>query len=351
MIKLDKHIETIRSSTARLSSLSVASANAIASVLSKHYTTVVVTIIDNFSDLENLVSRRPDLVFLGMNFVPNNPVLGLLDPDGLWVTTYLDEHNINYTGSGQAAHEMAVNKALAKQRVMDNGLKTSPFFVIKQRQIPSKKRLTLNYPVFIKPVDRGGGLGIDSDSVAYSFEQLCAKVQSIATNFQSDSLLEEYLPGREFSVAILKDGLSGQLVALPLELVAPADTRGVQILSGQVKSADAEKVSLVTDVVMKDRIANLAIDVFKALGGRDYGRIDIRLDGSGVPQFLEANLIPSLIQNYGSFPKACVLNIGLQYEPMILNIVRLGLIRNLDNSDYDDEPTSLSMTGASVLPV
>jgi len=67
------------------------------------------------------------------------------------------------------------------------------------------------------------------------------------------------------------------------------------------------------------------------LGARDYGRIDIRLDATGTPHFLEANLIPSLISGYGSFPKACVMNIGLEYEPMIMRIANLGLSRNIDD--------------------
>ena len=67
--------------------------------------------------------------------------------------------------------------------------------------------------------------------------------------------------------------------------------------------------------------------VFDALTARDFARIDIRIDKMGEPQFLEANLIPSLINGYGSFPKACVINLDLDYESMILSIVRLALDR------------------------
>jgi hypothetical protein len=66
------------------------------------------------------------------------------------------------------------------------------------------------------------------------------------------------------------------------------------------------------------------------------------LDKTGTPQFLEANLIPSLISGYGSFPKACVLNIDLDYEPMILSIVRLALMRRLNLREYIPEPKPLN---------
>ena len=140
-------------------------------------------------------------------------------------------------------------------------------------------------------------------------------------------MVEQYLSGREFSVAILKDEQSGKYTAMPLELIAPANEQGVRLLSEQVKSADAERVIPVTDLMLRAKINILALSVFDALGARDYGRIDIRLDAFGKPQFLEANLLPSIIAGYGSFPKACVMNSHLEYEPMLLRIIRLGLAR------------------------
>ena len=74
----------------------------------------------------------------------------------------------------------------------------------------------------------------------------------------------------------------------------------------------------------------LALHVFHALGARDYGRIDIRLDGAGVPHFLEANLMPSILKDYGNFPKACMLNETIGYEESILRIVDLAFERSAD---------------------
>jgi D-alanine-D-alanine ligase len=204
----------------------------------------------------------------------------------------------------------------------------------------------LDFPLFIKPTDRGGGLGVDSDSVVHGFDQLRTKVHSITTTFRSDALIEEYLPGREFSVAILKYKNSAGYLAMPIELVAPADKNGSRLLSGQVKSENVEQVLEVTDTIVRSKVITLALAVFDALGARDYGRIDIRLDNNGTPHFLEANLIPSLISGYGSFPKACLLNIGLDYEPMIMTIANLALARNVN--EIVDVP-ELVMMSSSVL--
>ncbi len=330
MVKINKHIEIVRSSDSRLSSMSQRSCSAILAVLAKHYSSVGVTIVNNQADLQAMVSKKPDLVFLGMKFIPVDSNLDQYGHAKIWVTQYLDDHHIAYTGSSQVAHELELNKPFAKQCALDAGLMTSPFYVARQNQPQNRDNMLLTFPLFIKPTNRGGGLGVDSFSVAHNFDELESKVMSITTNHQSDSLVEEYLPGREFSVAILKDKSSDEFSIMPIELIAPLDKHGARFLSSEVKSADAERNIEVTDKIIKTKITTLAIDVFRALGARDYGRIDIRLDKKGVPQFLEANLLPSLIKDYGNFPKACMMNIKLGYEPMILSIVNLALARTVD---------------------
>ncbi len=330
MIKRSKHIEIVRSTQPGLSSLSEESCRAIFAVLAKNYATVGVTIVNNLSDLQALVALRPDLVFLGMKFIPEDSELGLNDPKKIWVAKYLSENNIAHTGSSHIAHELELNKPLAKQRVVAAGLKTSPFFVAGKKWLESPGGTSLPYPLFVKPANRGGGVGIDSDSVGRDATALRSKVQSIAASLQADSLVEEYLPGREFSVAILKNSLTSEFAVMPIELIAKPDKHGVRVLSEEVKSANSEQAVEVADKAIRAKVSELAFDVFVALGARDYGRVDIRLDVSATPHFLEANLIPSLISGYGSFPKACVLNLGLDYEPMILNIINLGLARSMD---------------------
>ncbi len=329
MMKTDKHIEIVSSTKVGLSSMSQKSREAIKATLSEHYTSVVITIINDLEDLKALVRRKPDLVFLGMKFIPLNPELGQFDPNKTWVAQYLDEWGINYTGSSQAAHELELNKQLAKQQVIDSGLCTSPFRLIKKGQAADIEDSDLTYPLFVKPANRGGGLGIDQYSVAENAMQLQAKITSIATKHQSDSLVENYLSGREFSVAILKNEYRSGYAVMPLELVTESADGTPTVLSSSVKSSNTEIILPVTDSEIRASICTLALAVFHALGARDYGRIDIRMNALGTPHFLEANLIPSLIADYGSFPKACVLNKELEYQTMILAIVSLAFSRDV----------------------
>lgn len=321
-MKTNKHIVIVRSNIKRLSSLSQVSSNALEKLLRLHFKKVSVVIVNNPSDLGNILLAKPDVVFVGMCFVPSDKNFDTSDASQIWVSQYLEQHGISYTGSSSYAHYLEINKALAKNRILSADLNTSAFFVVKQNSNVYEKLIKLEYPMFIKPLDRGGGLGIDDDSVAHNFNQLISKVRDISSNYESDSLVEEYLGGREFSVAILRNENTENYQAMPIELVAPKNKRGDRILGGLVKNNDTESHRAVTDKKLNDKLSDIAIKMFLALGASDYGRIDIRLDGNGVPQFLEANLIPSLMEGYGNFPKACLLN-KLDFVTIILRIVKL----------------------------
>lgn len=348
MKKINVSIEIVSSSQARLSSMSAPSRQAIYKVLARYYSRVRITIVDSVADLEALATRKPDLVLLGMKFVPELPTEDIDTAPLIWVADYLDSCGIAYTGSGAVAHELELNKPLAKQRALDELLSTAAFQVFHQNTDQDVKPATkLRFPLFVKPADRGGGLGVDSHSLVRNQAELRSKVLSIGTDLRSDALAEEYLSGREFSVAILKDEDSDSYKIMPIELVAPEDTNGNRMLSGTVKSADAERALYIADQNMRQEVMTLAISMFHALGARDYGRIDIRLDGQGKPHFLEANLLPSLISGYGSFPKACLLNEKISYETMILQIVRLGLARNVTI----DAPVLMSTFDTGFLPL
>lgn len=329
-MKINKRIEIVSSTEQSLSSMGKASRASAKAALAKHFTSVSITIINSVPDLQALVARKPDLVFLGMSFLPVNRTLGWEDPEKIWLSDYLELHEIAYTGSNQSASLLERNKHLAKQQMLVMGLMTSPFFVVGQNEGLRPSDVTLTYPLFVKPTNRGGGLGIDSDSLVHTFEQLQSKTRSISTEHHSESLVEQYLPGREFSVAILRKEHSRELLAMPLELIAPLDKNGARILSGKIKSLDTESFVEVNDNGISSKITRLALDAFRALGARDYGRIDVRLDAEGEAYFLEANLLPSLMDGYGNFPKACLLNIGLTYESMIVRIATLGLARSTE---------------------
>lgn len=333
MKKINKHIEIVRSEIIKYSSMSAKSCDMVAETLKKHYARVEVTYVNKVSDIELVVSKSPDLVFLGIKNMPL-AILGHKNPDKIWISDYLDQNGINYTGSTREAIELDHNKDLAKQVIADAGLATAAFFTALPKEYKVTAQLPLAFPLFIKPPREGGGTGISNDSIVHNFSAFTAKVQSIYGDYNSPALVEKYLDGREFSVAILGHGYGNQLLVMPIEIIAEQNSQGDRILSNEVKTGNSERIAAVPNGELRDMVVQLAKNSFRALGARDYGRIDIRLDETGTAHFLEANLIPSLIAGYGSFPKACVLNMGIGYQEMLLIIVTLALERS-QNEDLD----------------
>jgi D-alanine-D-alanine ligase len=322
-MKIQRRIEVVRSNIRKLSSMGTESATAIVESLSEKYTDVVLTIINTTEDLQHLIARKPDLVFLGMMHLPDPS-----DPaKKIWMSQHLEAAGIPHTGSTQQAHRLELNKDLAKQRMLDKGIATAPFSILYQGQEYTDQVDELEFPLFLKPLRGGGGQGVDEYSVVRTIHQLRDKILSLHTFHKVDIMIEHYLEGREFSVAIIKQPRSGEYIAMPIELIAPKDIHGERMLSNQVKSLNQEAAIAVLNPLERAAIIAFALSVFKALGARDYGRIDIRLDAAGTPHFLEANLIPSLISGYGSFPKAYLLNEGVEYKEMIANIAALGFSR------------------------
>lgn len=322
-MKINKSIEIVSSNHKYLSSMSASSRQAIYQVLRREYEDVRITLLDEVVDLEALCLRKPDLVFLGMQYLPVSQA-PTDDTEKIWLAEYLAEHDIACSGSPSLAHQRERSKPLGKHYVAQAGLMTAAAVVIPRLQTLRQADIALLFPVFAKPAHLGGGQGIDSESIAYDFAQLQQKVAAIQL-LGDDTLIETYLSGREYSVGIMRKSDEYDYDVMPIELVAEPDANGLRILSQAVKSANSERVYSVPAGRLRRSIEHLALAAFSALGGKDYGRIDIRLDSHDTPHFLEANLIPSLIRDYGSFPKCCELNQGIDYGAMIRKIADLAL--------------------------
>jgi len=296
----------------------------IKAALSTRYTKVGITVVDDFAGLKQLVAKKPDLVILGMKFILLNASKGFDDSQKIWLPDYLEEHGIAVTGSDSKALSLEYDKHAAKQTVINAGLESPKYFV--SRIVAPDIQHSLHFPLFVKPSNRGDSKGVDDKSLIYSEQDLVSKIASIHADLNSDALIEEYLPGKEFSVGIVRQPYSDKLLALPVEIVIPINKQGDRFLSEAIKQADTEEVVAVDDPELRERLNLLAIGVFNALGSRDYGRIDMRLDLSGDPSFIEANLMPGL-SNHGYLYKCFDLNGRIAYSDMITLITELGLER------------------------
>ena len=290
--------------------------NKILKILSQRYSEVVITKIQNKKDLDRLLKRKPDLVFSGVKYFNFNN-------EKVWLNDCLEACGIRYIASSRAALDNESDKNKAKKLIVKANIKTADFFVATPDEHEHSSSIPIPFPLFIKPVKGGDSRGIDSNSVAYNFASFKKKVLEIKTKHNLSSLVETYLPGKEYSVGIFQDSLKGTLRAMPIQIIVKKNINGHRILDFNVKKDDEEKVIAVTDTKIFKKISKLAKEAFKALGGKSLGRIDIKMNERGVPHFMEANLMPGLRKGY--FYRSCLLNLDMNYDDMILNIANTGL--------------------------
>ncbi|MDA8771239.1 D-alanine--D-alanine ligase [Candidatus Pelagibacter bacterium] len=293
--------------------------NEILKILSKRYTDVLITKINNKKDLDGLLKRKPDLVFSGVKYFN-------FKNEKIWLNDCLEAYDIPYIASSRSALDNESDKNLAKKLILKAKIKTADFFVTSPEEHGNISSMPLMFPLFIKPVKGGDSRGIDSNSVVYNFSSFKKKVLEIKTKHNLESLVETYLPGKEYSVGIFQDSIKGTLRAMPIEIIIKKNINGHCILDFDVKQDDEEKVIAVTDEKIFKKLSKIAKEAFNALGGKSLGRIDIKMNHEGVPHFMEANLMPGLRKGY--FYRSCLLNLDMNYEDMILNIANTGLSSN-----------------------
>lgn len=342
-MKINKHIEIVRATKGHRSAMGQASSDAIQAVLERHYQRVGVTIVNDAADLDALVAKQPDLVFLGVRKVPRH--IAVASTARIWTADYLEQRGIIHTGSPALTLALDIDKPVAKRVVMAAGLPSAASFNTFPGQYRTELELPHGFPLFLKPPASGGSKGIGADSVVRDFASFERKVLSISQQFHTTTLAETYLTGREFSVAMLATPDSNHLMAMPIELITEQNAFGDRILGKDIKTADTERAVAVTDSTIREAVMQLAIAAFQALGARDYGRIDIRLDSTGRPNFIEANLMPGL-SSHGYLARCFLLNQGSSYEEMILSIAALGLAQSstlpfIPEAAADEYPSGL----------
>jgi len=291
--------------------------SAILQILTKIYKKVAITEINTLGDLQRLSQRHPDLVFSGVKYFDFNGKI-------LWLNDFLDRFEISYIASSRNALEREADKSRAKDIVQKAGIATSRYFVTFPGEHPTEESIPIAFPLFVKPIIGGDSRGVDANSVVSNFSELSAKVEQIQNNQNLHSLVESYLSGKEYSVGIFEDISTGTLTAMPIEIVVVQNKDGNRILDFDTKRSDSEKVIAVTDQEIHKKLSDMAKAAFKALGGKSIGRIDVMMNHDHVPYFIEANLMPGLRMGY--FFRACLLNLNMSYEQMILKIARNGLL-------------------------
>lgn len=325
VVKADRHIEVVTTETTGMKETgfgSVETCRTVCDVLKSRYTTVRFNKVGNERDLERIVNRKPDLVVPCVKYVVDEEVGAKT-----WLSDYFSRHDVPHTGSTSATLEFDSNKSKAKRILLGKGVATAKFFLARPGRYLNETQLPLPLPLFVKPMDAANGNGVDENSLVHDFASYRAKVEDIFTTFGAPALVEEFLPGREFTVSVLDDSANNFRSVFPVEIVAPKNVKGDRVLGHQAKSGNREQLSIVEEPALA-AVSALAEKVFAVLGVRDFGRIDVKMDARGVPHFIEANLVPGMTPGTSYFPRACEISRAMSYQSVVLKIAQFALGRS-----------------------
>jgi D-alanine-D-alanine ligase len=281
------------------------------------------------SDVRKLVAglarRKPDLVF------------NVLEEfgDTLWgavgVAGLLEILGYAYTGGGPGELYVRQDKALAKKLLRFERIPT-PDFAVFSLDADLETGGNLRLPLFVKPLRLDASYGIDAKSLVTTSTELLARVKRIHTQVGDSALAEEFVDGREFYVGVL--GNTDPVVFPPIE----ADFSGLpegkpRIMDGKAKwderSAEYKgtesKLAEELPAELVARLQKVAVEAYRACRVRDYGRVDLRLAGTGDIYVIEVNA-SCYLEPTGEFATAAKAA-GFEYDRLVNRIAELAVAR------------------------
>lgn len=246
------------------------------------------------------------------------------------VPAMLEFLGIPYTGSGPLTLSLCLNKARAKEVLTYHRVPTPAHFVANgnlQEHIDSQ----LQFPLIVKPLHEGSSKGIRESSLVEDAEQLRAEVERVVTLYNEPAVVEQFLAGREFTVAMLGNAANARVLPI-VEILyesLPAESKRIYSYEAKwvwdVQESPLEIFKCPADITdrMRKQIEATALSAYRVLNCLDWCRIDMRLDHDGVPNVLEVNPLPGILPDPAQnscFPKAARA-VGMSYEEMILSVL------------------------------
>ncbi|MFA6081659.1 MAG: ATP-grasp domain-containing protein [Patescibacteria group bacterium] len=251
----------------------------------------------------------------------------------LQMPAILEMLQIPYTGSSPLTHAFSLNKAKAKEIFLANNIPTAEFQTIDKPNFTLKK--TLKFPLIVKPVAEGSSMGITNNSVVYDLSSLKIQVKKILNIFNEPALVEPFLEGREFSVAMLGNPpeilpiIESNHKILPKKYL-PFDSYEVKWFFEEEGHSDYLICPAKIDKKLEGKLKSICYKVWEALNVVDWCRIDIRCDQNENPYVLEINspagITPPEISMTSYFPLAARA-FGIDYNNLLKKIIEVALKR------------------------
>src|SRR5215208_4158553 len=296
---------------------------------------------------ERLRAERPDIVF--------NIAEGLRGVNReAHVPAICEFYGVPYSGSDPFTLSLCLDKARTKETLAFHGVPTAPFVVIRDEEglralmrhsaltaesrVPSAEcRAPLSFPLFAKPLHEGSSKGITERNFCRTARELEETVAFLLETYAQPVLVETYLPGAEFTCAVLGNGRSARVLPIVGMNFASLPGGALPIYGFEAKwlwdrpENPLEMFECPARVgdALRSAIERVTLDAYRVLGCRDWSRIDVRLDAAGVPNVVEVNPLPGILPDPADnscFPKAARAA-GLSYDELIQSCLRLAAER------------------------
>ena len=275
--------------------------------------------------ISGLIRRRPELVFnlmemFGDNLLGAVPVVGALDLLG-----------VPYTGAGPGEYYLQEDKALTKKLLAFDGI-SYPDFAVFSQDADLETGGKLRMPLFVKPLRMDASIGISCRSLVHSAGEMMERITDIHKKVHDAALVEEYIEGREFYIGVL--GNTEPTALAPIEMEFNGLPNGApHIVDSRAKWSEHSTEYKGTRAVVADlpdelraRLQKTALDAYRALRVRDYGRIDLRVTEAGEVYVIEVNASCYLEQS-SEFAVAAAAA-GTDYPTLINRIAELAMDRH-----------------------
>lgn len=242
------------------------------------------------------------------------------------VPALLDAYGIPYTFSDPLVLAVTLHKGMAKRVLRDLGIPTPDFAEIRCEE--DIDRVRLPYPLFAKPIAEGTGKGINAASRITGDAELHRVCRRLLHAFKQPVLVETFLPGREFTVAIAGTGTDARVLGVMEILLRSNAESGVYSYANKEEYEDRVDYTLVDDAQARAAAAT-ALEAWAGLQCRDAGRVDLRADAEGIPNLIEVNPLAGIHPEHSDLPIICNLA-GISYLRLFEMIMQSAIGRLKD---------------------